>query len=196
MTDYECFREYTALKAHFSSKSYDYFKYQGKIPSATPAAFKKRNEKVFFMKVAKHENPIKFFVANFLTNPNAWIKDIAYSSEAEKLYADLIKRNLSLTYLFKSDIVLLSKDIKSEIKFEPGKLPHLLTLYFQKKLSLETMIILYDILALTRSWDAGLKDNPLWEDLIFKMNKYRPFIMNNFDKVKMRQILFDHCKSI
>lgn len=196
MNEYECFREYTALKAHFSSKTYDYFKYNGKIGSATLAIYNKRNDKIFFMKLAKHEDAFKFLLANFLIDPNGWIKDLAYSKEAEKIYVEYIKRNLSLTYLFKSDIVILSKDIKSEIKIDHGRIPHLLTLYFQKKLSLETMVILYDVCALARSWDAGLKDNPLWEVLIFKIKKYFPFIMQNYDKVKMRQILFDHSKSI
>lgn len=196
MTDYECFRDYTALKAHFSSKTYDYFKYGGKIKSASPAALQKRNDKVFFLKLAKHEDPFRFLLANFLVDPNCWIRDIAYSSEAEKTYKEYIKRNLSLTYLFKSDIVSLSKDIKSEIKCEVGKIPHLLTLYIQKKISLETMVILYDICALAQLWDAGLKDNPLWVDLGFKIAKYHPFIMNNFDKTKMRGILFEHSKSI
>ena len=55
MTPYECYNEYLALKNHFTKPEYDYIKYQGKLRTKVDT-FQKRKDRIFFEKLAKHED--------------------------------------------------------------------------------------------------------------------------------------------
>lgn len=193
MTDFECFSYYMALKMHFTG-SYDIFKYNGKTKLSNTGAYKKRRDQFFFLKLARHEDPKKFLLANVLVDPKGWIRELAFSEQSEKIYKDWTKRNLSLTYNFQSDISALSRDIKSELNVEPGKHPSLMKLYLQNSISLETFIILLDVCGVSQKWDNALKDDVMWDDLSFKMKKYRPFLKYNSNE--MKKILFEYVKSI
>ena len=46
MTEFEAYCQFLALKLHFTTDHYDYFKYNGKH-NATPASFEKRTDKRF-----------------------------------------------------------------------------------------------------------------------------------------------------
>jgi hypothetical protein len=192
MTDFESFKLYNALKAHFST-TYDFFKYNGKMKSSSYDTFLKRNDKLFFMKLAKHPEVQNFLVANFLENPKVWIKNLAYNSEAEKIYNNWTNRIQSLTYNFKNDINTLSKDIPDEIRVESGKHPKLLSRYLQKTISLETFIILLDICNAFTLWDEKMKEDIIWKEMSFQLKKYRPFL--DYDQTKMKNILFNYVKS-
>ena len=102
MSAYECYQHYNALKLHFTKPDYDYFKYNHKSRTSS-SAFETRKDKLFFMKLAKHEDPVKYMLSNLVENPKLWIRDIAYSPEAEKTYQRWLKRNQSFTYMFKED---------------------------------------------------------------------------------------------
>jgi hypothetical protein len=97
MTPFEVYRDYIALRNHFNSKSYDYFKYGGKS-SGNVDSFNKRKDKFFFEKLAKHRDPHHLMLANFAVNPKSWIKEMAYSENAEAVYMDWLKRSQSLTH--------------------------------------------------------------------------------------------------
>ena len=74
---YECYKEYLAIKRHFTSPSYDYFKYDGRIRTSKVTS-SKRKDNFLFTKLAKtyKDEEIKtFFVANFVDNENFWITD-------------------------------------------------------------------------------------------------------------------------
>ena len=191
MTDFDCFKLYAALKAHFSLE-YDFFKYNGKMKAATFNVFEKRNDKLFFKKLAKHPDVQNFLVANILENPNAWIRDIAYSKEAEKIYNNWLNRIQSLTYNFKNDIINIS-DFKSELIITTGKHPKLLSRYLQKTISLESFIILLDICNIFTLWDEKMKEDIIWKEVSFQTKKYKPFL--NYDQTKMKNILFEHVKT-
>ena len=45
---YECYKEYLAIKRHFTSPSYDYFKYEGRIRTSK-VTFSKRKDNFLFM---------------------------------------------------------------------------------------------------------------------------------------------------
>ena len=52
MTDFEAYRQFLALKLHFTSENYDYFRYNGKH-NATMASFDKRTDKRLFKKLVR-----------------------------------------------------------------------------------------------------------------------------------------------
>lgn len=189
---YDCFCEYTAIKAHFTT-NYDYQKYHGKIKSANPATFNNSNLKLFFQKLAKHRDVQGFLVANMLHDTTSWIRDLVYSEAAESVYTEWAKRIQSLTYLFTQDINKLNQDdFDANFKVN-GTHPLILRLYLSKEISLETLTILVDLTKCDKYFNKVLKDDIIWNAIYFKISKYKPFLV--YDKDKIRKLLLDRYKN-
>ena len=187
MTAYEAYRDYLALRNHFNNEKYDYFKYLGKV-SGSVVSFEKRKDRFFFEKLAKHRDPHGLMVANFIDNPKTWIKDIAYSEAASKTYEAWVKRLQSLTYLIAEDAKKLDPDFNSNFKVEDGEHPNILRLYLGGQITLETLVVLCDILGCTSYWEKKMEGDPIWEETSLKIKKYRPFVKYDATKIKQRLV--------
>ena len=113
MTDYEAYKTYCAIKRHFQSPTYDFFKYNGKV-RASRSAFEKRNDKYFFAKLAKHKDVIGFLVANFV-HGDRWVGDLVNEQVAEKAYREWLMKKQSITYVFKNDLDKID-NLSNELK--------------------------------------------------------------------------------
>ena len=191
MNPFEVYKTYLALKNHFTKDSYDYFKYCGKS-RASIDSFHKRKDRYFFERMSrqKTEEEIKsYFVANFVEcddSQSLWIGEIIRNGET--IYKDWLKKNQSLTYLFKteSEIFIRKDNFEDLFDCKNGQHPELLKKYLQKALSLETLVILDVILNYSSKFDKKLSD-PVWETVGLKIKKYKPFL--NIDESKFKQIL-------
>jgi hypothetical protein len=181
MSAFEAYKEYVALKNHFTKSDYDYIKYNGKT-GLKPASFAKRKDKVFFEKLAKNENYHEFLIANLSNNPKLWIRDLAYSESAQLTYQNWKKRNQSLTYNFKNDF--------KKILEEPGGQQHpaALRLYLGNQISLESLCIFIKMTKAIIYWDSKLEYDPIWEDIRLRVVKYTPFIKFDYEKVKQTML--------
>jgi hypothetical protein len=188
MSAFECYKEYVALKNHFTKPSYDYHKYNGKS-RLNIKSFESRNDKLFFQKVAKHTDPKNYILANLLDNPNLWIKDIAYSESSSKIYQDWAKRQQSLMYIFKEELSSLKEDFDSNFKVEDHTHPYVIKLYLRKDISLETLVLLVDLVKCSAYWSKRFEYDPTVEDVMNKIMKYRPFI--TYDREKVKNIVLD-----
>ena len=185
MTPYEAFILYTALKSHFTT-SYDFFKYNGKV-NIPVDTFEKRRDKFFFHKLAKHRTPKEFLIANtIVANPRTWIGDLVNSTEAEENLKVWMKRVQSLGYTFEEDLKKLLTNLDDNLIIKDNQHPYLLKLFLRKKVSIETMIILNDLLGFFSHWNKKLKDDIMWSDIKILCEKYRPFI--TYDKKRMMMI--------
>jgi hypothetical protein len=185
MTDYEAYKTYCALKRHFQSPTYDYFKYNGKV-KASYATFEKRPDRFFFTKLAKHKDIIGFLVANFAIE-DKWVGDLVNEQLAEKAYKDWLKRKESLSYVFKGDIGKIDGLIDS-LKVIDNQHPILLKMYLSKEISAETLIIINHIQRYFGYWSKNMKNDPIWNEQKNKLLKLTPFVEYN-DKYK--QILIE-----
>lgn len=188
MTPFEVYKDYLALRNHFNQKGYDYFKYNGKV-SGSITSFEKRKDKLFFQKLAKHSDPHGLLLANFIVNPKTWIKEIAYSTEAQKIYEDWIKRIQSLTYMITSEVKKLDESFNKNFLVEDHSHPIILKLFMSKELSLETLVVLIDITDCLSYWDKQMPYDPYWEDTALLIRKYKPFL--KYDKEKIKKLLVD-----
>jgi hypothetical protein len=189
MSAFDCYKEYLALKNHFSSPNYDYFKYNGKL-KANSSSFDTRKDKLFFQKLAKHPDVHNFLVANLSKNEKAWIKELAYSEEAEKTYKDWLKRNQSLTYVIKNEIKQLDSPFDSNFIVSKDKPhPQLLRLYLGGYVSLETLCVLLDITKAKKHWDSKMEYDPIYQEIKLKIEKYTPFV--KYEKEKVKNIVID-----
>ena len=190
-TAFKVFTDYCALKAHFKKDGYDYFKYSGHI-SAKPSALERRADKYYFTKLARKVNYKEVLLANFVENDSSWIGDLI-EQEAEDNFKSWRKRVESLTYLYKLDLKTLDDDFNSNFIVEDGNHPKLLTLFLQKRISIETMVILDRLVHYRKRWNKQIEDKYIWPEAEKKISQYTPFI--NIDVEKMKIITFEHFKS-
>lgn len=189
MSALECYKEYLALKNHFSKPSYDYFKYNGKV-KVNASSFDSRKDKLFFQKLAKHPDVHSFLIANLAIDSKAWIRDLAYSETAEKTYKDWLKRQQSLTYNFKQELSKLDEDFNNNFLIKDNDHPILLKKFLGSEISLETICILLDLTGAKNHWDKKMQYDLVWDNTRTKIEKYTPFI--KYDKEKIKNILLDH----
>ena len=190
VTPYQVYIEYLALKSHFSNVKYDYFKYNKKV-RASATSFNARSDKYWFEKTSrkyKDEEIVDFLVANFIESSSVnqiWIGEIINSGE--KTYVEWMKRQQSLTYLFKEQSEELFSEIKLEDAFNCSKgHPPILKKFLGGKISIETLVI-YDIIFMFGNvFDKKLID-PVWETVGLKIKKYKPFL--NIDIFHYKKLL-------
>lgn len=194
MTPYETYVAYRALKQHFSSDSYDYFKYQGKV-RCSQETYKKNKDRFFFERLSRKKKPkeiIDFFVSNFVAadNPSSlWIGDIVKKGEA--IYQESKRVRESSSYVFEQDLRSITKDqhLFELVKLDGTKHPKLLRLYLNHSLRFESFFLLIQTLNLKQKYDAVLED-PIWKLVSNKIAKFAPFI--NDDYSKYRSIIRKH----
>ena len=185
------------MKSHFTNRKYDFFKYGGKS-RATMASFNKRKDKYWFEKTSRKysdKEVLNFLLSNFVSanNPeNLWIGEIINSGE--RTYAEWMKRQQSLTYLFKeqSNELLSNKKLNEVFDCSNNKHPIVLKKYLGGEISLETFMILEKVFSFVKDFDKKLKD-PVWETVSLKIKKYTPFININVFPYKkiLREMIND-----
>ena len=185
MDGYEAFSTYIALKQHFLS-DYDYHKYNGKI-SASRRAFEKRRDKLFFDKLAKHADIMGFLVANLVSNPRVYIKNLAYSPLADKIWKDHVHRQANLLDNLKEELQFIESPLRKNLLVKSGQHPPLLKLYLSKKVSLDTLCMICYITKCVGLWDKELEDDVVYADIGKLMKNYIPFM--SYDRTKVKQIL-------
>lgn len=191
MTPYEAFKLYLALKSHFTLKTYDYFKYQGKV-KATLASYNKRNDKWVFERLAKHPDLKMYLVSNFINNQHFWLGDFIHS---EEVYTEYQKKIQSLKYNFTQEIEIpfYIIPIKKQIQVTQGQLPPLLESFMRNNISLETLTIFIDAVGCTNYWNKELKGNIIWDHYGLLIKKYKPFL--KYDKKEYLTLIKNSCKS-
>ena len=182
VTPFETYQTYLSMKSHFTNKRYDFFKYGGKS-RATMTSFNKRKDKYWFEKTSRKysdQEITDFLLANFVTTntpQNLWIGEIINSGE--RTYADWMKRQQSLTYLFKeqSKKLLSERELEEVFNCSRGH-PLILKKYLGGEISLETLVIFEKIFSFGKKFNRKLKD-PVWETVSMKIKKYVPFLNIN-----------------
>lgn len=187
---YEAGNLYNALRLHFNDEKYNFFKYNGR----TKCRFVPENQFYVFQKLEKRygENIKDFYVANFLENPKIWINDLL-GQECDDVYKEWLRKNQSLTYHFKNDLNnLLEKFEFNDLFVVKKEFPILMKLVMQKKISLETLLILDSILNFIEVWNEKIQDELIWKAFRIKCIKYKPFLQ--IDQEKMKTILKEEIK--
>jgi hypothetical protein len=187
---FESYQKYISLKNHFVNKNYNYFTYNGKV-KANLQSFYKRKDRFYFEKISRQksdEEIINLFVSNFASceDPQSlWVGEII--KDGEEIYKNWMRRTQSLSYIFKEEVSILnSKNFDEMFRIEGNRHPKILKEFLQKKISLETMIILNNILGYKKQFDKKLLD-PVWEFVSMRIEKYTPFL--HIDSNKFKSIL-------
>ena len=184
---YESFCVYNALKLHFSSESYEYFKYHGKT-NVTKDTFMKRKDKYTFHKLSRKYSLDEFknyILSNIIYGKAGWIGEMTEDS-----YMRWQKINQSLTYVWKNDIIYLMDQVASPtelITVKNGEYPKLLTETMQENIAFETLVIMDDLLGFFDMWSKKISDDIIWPNIRIKALKYKCFL--NYSKSDFKNYL-------
>lgn len=189
MTPFDAYSKYLALKQHFTSESYDYFRYSGKV-RVKQDTFEKRHDKYFFYKLSKKKNVEEFLVANFVDNDNSWVGNLTQDKHSDEIYSKWKARQESLSYLYKSDLDKIEGSLDDNLKVENGRYPTLFKLYKQKEIMIETLIILNKLVNFIPYWNKKITDTVIWPSERDRIKKYEPFV--RFDIFKFKKLTRDH----
>ncbi len=191
----EVYLMYCAMKAHFGKGDYDYVKYGGKS-SATKKSFWKRNDRYFFVRILrkyKEEDVIKdYLISNFIKNKKGWLGDFN-----DENYIEWKRKIQSITHIFEEELTPLLENFeegKNLLATQSKNHPKLLKEYLGKRVSIETVIILDDIIEFSNNWDKVLSDDVIWPDVKKMMDNYKKFL--TYDKNKCKMILMDLIKGV
>ena len=189
---FDVYRMYLAMKQHFSNPKFDYFQYNGQV-NAREETYQQRNDFYFFETLARKytkEEIQNLLLATFILakdSSKVWIGDIRESGKDRWLA--LQKLQQSIGYLVEQDTNTVvehldaSGDSFNSLFKTMGGHPPLLKLYIKRRINLETLIIYDMVLGFMKDWDNKLVD-PLWENISFKIKKYKPFLSINTTKYR------------
>jgi len=193
---FAAFAMWNALKLHFTSESYDYFKYNGKT-NISKQTFANRKDKYSFYRLSRKYGLTElrdFYLANFLVDNPHWVGDMP-GPDGEENYRKWQKRQQSLTYIFENDIIKLLDQVDSPndlLLVKNNEFPKLIMYATQGDIAIETLIILDDLMNFFPMWQKEIYDDIVWPNFKLKCEKYKPFV--SYDKNKFKQILKERIK--
>jgi hypothetical protein len=196
MSGFQCYETWNAVNAHFKGR-YDFFKYRGKMRTK-PESYEARKDKYIFEKASrrfKRDDFIKYIVALITdrSTENGWLGDML-NAKNEIAYKKWKMKIESMSYIFKEEMQYLSeKEEKFDnlLVYRDGKHPLIFRLYQRGKVSLETLIIIDDLVHFTKYWSG--KNDIIMDDVVELIHKYRPFLYHFTDASsdKWKQIILE-----
>ncbi len=187
LNGYETYCLYLALKNHFTLDKYDFFKYNGKTKNVSKESFLIRKDRFQFEKLARKCDDVKtHMIVNFLAD-RTWIGDML-DDEAFDATKRHVKSIQSMSYNFKNELEKID-DMKAMFTVADNGYPRILNEYMRGDISLETLIILDAFIQFIPKFDAKLSDDYIWSKFSFKARKFAPFLLQDLDKKKFKQIL-------
>jgi hypothetical protein len=164
---------YCAMKAHFGKGKYDFVEYRGKT-RIKRETFYKRKDRSFFVRLSRKYNSeleVKnYLVANFIKDKKGYIANF----NDENYESWKLKRQ----GFFKS--------FENLFKVEKNQHPKLMKEFLGSRVSLETMIILQELVSYEKTWDKQLEDDIIWPELKKLMNDYKRFLIIDQEQYKIR----------
>ena len=183
MQPIDVYQMYCAMKAHFSKSSYNFIKYGGKT-KVSRDSFWKRNDRYFFVKISKKYNndEIKdYLLSNFIQNRNGYIANFN-----DQNYENWLDRKMMFYNIFQQELKPYIKNFEPLFEIKGGNHPTLLKEYLGKRVSLETMVILDELVDFSKKWDKQLGDDVVWPDIKNLMKNYKGFLTIDKNKYRMK----------
>jgi len=180
---------YCALKAHFSRSNYDFHKYDGKTKISRDS-FWKRKDKYFFVKLTKKlddNNSIQdYLLSNFVKDRKGYIAN--FNDENYEAWKD---RRTNFYNIFSNELKPLVKDFEPLFQIKNNNHPKLLKEFLGDRVSLETLIVLDELVDFSKKWDKELKEDIVWPDIKKMMKNYKGFLTidRNRCRIKLLELI-------
>ena len=189
---FDVYKIYLAVKNHFTT-DYDYAKYGGKT-NAKLEGITKRHDRYFFHKLSRKydaDRVLDYFVSNFAHDDKKWIGNLI-NNEGTETYTRYKKYKDGFDYHFRNDLVAIRNDLDNRgISFDDGfnadsgQHPRILRLLIQRKIHIQTAIILDAVLSFSKVWNKKIEEKIVWPKIHQRMVKLKPFMNFNMTQAKM-----------
>lgn len=180
---------YLAINNHFNTESYDFFKYNGKVPVKLPA-FLKRNDKYHFAKLARlyHKELQDFLVAN-LYKQKYYVRNLL-EQECEQNYKDYKKIKQKMTYAITEDMRYLFdkyKHIDIVLGVKDGQHSNLIREYLGGRIRPVTIIAADKVFNIFDDYDNMMDEKFIWPRERKRLDNLSPFL--GLEHKKLQTIL-------
>ena len=180
---------YLAINNHFNTESYDFFKYNGKVPVKLPA-FLKRNDKYHFAKLARlyHKELQDFLVAN-LYKQKYYVRNLL-EQECEQNYKDYKKIKQKMTYAITEDMRYLFdkyKHIDIVLGVKDGQHSNLIREYLGGRIRPVTIIAADKVFNIFDDYDNMMDEKFIWPRERKRLDNLAPFL--GLEHKKLQTIL-------
>lgn len=172
-TPIETYYMFLSLKMHFTTKSYNFFKYNGKLKKVTDLHLRK--DKYQFVKLSKIVNLSEmrdYLIANFVAE-RKWVGEFL-APEAMDTFLKYKKYNEAMAYCFQEDLEKIN--LKEDFKIVDGQNPKILELVYSEEIDIRTFIYLNEHAKFFDKFTKQLDDDLLWPKLRLTCEKLLPFI--------------------
>ena len=184
MEQIDVYLMYCAMKAHFGKSDYDFVDYKGKT-KIKRESFYKRKDRSFFAKLSrkyKTEEEIKnYFISNFIKDKKGYIANFN-----DEIYNSWKLKRQGFFDLFELEMKPLVESFEDLFVVENKQHPKLMKEFLGGRISLETLIIMDELVNFDPNWNRELEDDIIWLDLRNLMDNYERFLTIDREQYKIR----------
>ena len=174
---------YCALKAHFGKGDYDYITYKGKT-KIKRESFYKRKDRGFFARISKkYSNPQDYCIANFIKDRSGYVAN--FTDEHYQSWK-LKRQGFFEEFLVELQPLINAPPFDNLFKVEDGTHPKLLKEFLGGRVSIETVIILDELVGFSVEWDQKLNEDVIWPNLKKLMKDYKRFLTIDVKRYKLK----------
>jgi len=175
---------YCAMKAHFGKSDYDFVTYKGKTRIKRDT-FYKRKDRSFFVRLSrKYKTELEiqnYFVANFIKDKKGYIANFS-----DENYESWKLKRQGFFEQFEVEMKPLVEAFEDLFIVINGQHPKLMREFLGGRVSLETVIILDELVNFDPAWNRELEDDIIWIDLRNLMDNYERFLTIDQEQYKIR----------
>ena len=175
---------YCAMKAHFGKSDYDFVDYKGKT-KIKRESFYKRKDRSFFAKLSrkyKTEEELKnYLISNFIKDKKGYIANFN-----DEIYNSWKLKRQGFFDLFELEMKPLVESFEDLFVVENKQHPKLMKEFLGGRISLETLIIMDELVNFDPNWNRELEDDIIWLDLRNLMDNYERFLTIDREQYKIR----------
>ena len=174
---------YCAMKAHFGKSDYDFVTYKGKTRIKRDT-FYKRKDRSFFVRLSrKYKTELEiqnYFVANFIKDKKGYIANFS-----DENYESWKLKRQGFFEQFEVEMKPLVEAFEDLFIVINGQHPKLMREFLGGRVSLETVIILDELVNFDPAWNRELEDDIIWLDLRNLMDNYERFLTIDQEQYKI-----------
>jgi hypothetical protein len=195
---FDAYQIYLALKLHFAPGSYDAVKYNYKV-RADREKFRHKPEARWFHNLSKkYDRPslVNALVSNFVSGKK--YGGMFEGAEFEETHTQWRRINEALSHYFETDLKevwntacddgQMAPRLLDALGCENGKYPLVIKLYLQKRINLETVVILDRLTNFMSKSDQKISDPIQWPKLRHLIDRYEK-LMPPIDKEDYKNTL-------
>ena len=179
------YMRYQAIRLHFTSESYDCFKYNFKTRTKAETYYKAKG-KQFYGKLSKLFSKVEDldkYIVSHMIEDKTFIGDMFEND----IYKEWQKRNQSLGRVFSLDLEVLKETCErfDDLFDTSDGHPPIIKLLTRKQICIETVVIIDKLVGFIDRVD--IKEPLVWPSLKMRLKKYSPFV--EIDRDRYRKML-------